>query len=101
MGPSHTGAGLDDALFQRVMAAVSERFETDPLFHRQDPPSRSRLHQLAQDVAAGATAESTGIPPEQWAAIRDEIVRMVVTLVEDAFGPMLSQPSTAQVYYSF
>lgn len=28
-GPSYTGAGLDDTMLQRVMAAVLERFGTD------------------------------------------------------------------------
>lgn len=56
MGPSHTGVGLDDTIFQRVMATMSETFGTDPIFRRQDLPNRSLLHQLTQDIAAGATA---------------------------------------------
>ena len=97
VGPSHTGAGLDDDIFRRLIGAVSDRFHTDPVFRRQQLPSNSRLHQIAQDIIAGASAESTGLPREQFDAWSAEMLRMVITLLEEAFRP----PPPTQVFLLF
>lgn len=98
-GPSYTGVGLPDEIFQAVVARFRHQWRTNPLFREMREPSQSRLHILAQEILSSLETRGLSIDHEHVLALRGEVTRMLVTLCEQAFEPLLIEvhilPSTS------